>query len=122
MEYTQLVGGRGLLKLDRLAVEQVGFLALGEQLIERAALRQQLVADRGMAGQLGKSVVISWQAQAEENFAALLAVLFKQHNQRLFARQDFFQQTHVPAVEGQGFFFEQLEQMLRRRQIINDQL
>ena len=40
MKYTQLVGGRSLLKLDRLTVEQVGFLALGEQLIEFFALGQ----------------------------------------------------------------------------------
>ena len=34
MQYAQLIGGRGLLKLDRLTVEQVGVLALGEQMIE----------------------------------------------------------------------------------------
>ena len=105
MEYTQLVGGRGLLKLDRLTVEQVGFLALGEQLIEFFALRQQLVADGGVTGQLCEAVVVSGQAQAEENFTAFLAVLFQQHDQRLLACQDFFQQGHVPAIEGQGFFF-----------------
>ena len=45
MQYAQLIGGRGLLKLDRLTVEQVGFLALCEQMIEFFALCQQLIAD-----------------------------------------------------------------------------
>ena len=44
MQYAQLIGGRGLLKLDRLTVEQVGVLALGEQMIEFFALCQQLIA------------------------------------------------------------------------------
>ena len=45
MQYAQLIGGRGLLKLDRLTVEQVGFLALCEQMIEFFTLCQQLIAD-----------------------------------------------------------------------------
>ena len=46
MEYTQLVGGGGLLQLDRLAIEHIGLLATDQQLIERCALSQQLVTDR----------------------------------------------------------------------------
>ena len=64
MKYTQLVGGRSLLKLDRLTVEQVGFLAQGEQLIEFFALGQQLIANRGVAGQLCQAVMVCRQAQA----------------------------------------------------------
>ena len=45
MQYAQLIGGGGLLELDRLTVEQVGFLALGKQMIEFFALCQQLIAN-----------------------------------------------------------------------------
>ena len=58
MKDAQLVGGRGLLKLDRLAIERIGLLALEQQLVECLALAQQLVANRGMAGQLGKAVMV----------------------------------------------------------------
>lgn len=46
MQDAQLVGGGSLLQLDRLAIEHIGLLATDQQLIERCALGQQLVADR----------------------------------------------------------------------------
>ena len=45
MQYAQLIGSGGLLELDRLTVEQVGFLSLGKQMIELFALCQQLIAN-----------------------------------------------------------------------------
>jgi len=45
--------------------------------------------------------VVCRQAKADQDLAAFFAVLFQEDNQRLFARQNFFQQRHIPAVKGQ---------------------
>ena len=75
-----------------------------------------------MAGKAFKAAAVGGQAQACQYLAASAAMLLKQDDQRLFARQNFFQHRHVASFKGDGLVLQQAEQLRGRCQVIVDQL
>ena len=80
MQDAQLVGGNRLLRLNRLAVELIGGMALSKQLVQGIALAEQLLTYAGVAGEAFKPLVIGGQAQAGQNLAAFATMLIEKND------------------------------------------
>jgi len=75
-----------------------------------------------MAGQAFEAAAVGSQAQACQDLAAFAAMLLKQNDQRLLARQNIFQHLHVAAFKGDGLVLQQAKQLLGGGEVIVDQL
>ncbi|MCY1461058.1 hypothetical protein D9M71_786780 [compost metagenome] len=66
-------------------------------------MRQQLLANARLAGQLLQTATVGRQVEIGKDFTALAAMLFEQNDQCLFLRQDVLEQWHVAAMQCEGF-------------------